>query len=62
MAQEATLLSDEELEKFAGEWVVICDDQVIAHSRNLTKLESDINKCRKTPTILKIPKEDTLIF
>ncbi len=48
--------------RYLGEWVVICEDQVVAHHRDLTRLQDAIARCRQTPTIAKIPKEDTLIF
>lgn len=48
--------------EYVGEWVVICENQIIAHDENLTNLDKEINKCKRTPVIAKIPKEDTLIF
>lgn len=51
-----------DLSKYLGQWVVICDNKVIAHNKDLTKIAKDIDRCKKTPTITKIPETDTLIF
>jgi len=48
--------------KFVGEWVVICENKVVGHDKNLSKLEKEIKQCKRTPTITKIPKEEVLIF
>ncbi|MBI4150637.1 hypothetical protein HY492_00775 [Candidatus Woesearchaeota archaeon] len=50
------------LEKYVGEWVVICKDHVIAHNRDLRKIKKDIDECKSRPLITKIPKSETLIF
>jgi len=50
------------LEHYVGEWVVICDKKIIAHSKDLTKLKADIARCKTRPSIAKIPKSETLIF
>jgi hypothetical protein len=50
------------LEKYVGEWVVICENKVVAHDKDLTKIQKEITKCKRTPLITKIPKSDTLIF
>ena len=51
-----------DLTQFLGQWIIICEDKVIAHNKDLTKLTKDIKNCKRAPTITKIPKEDTLIF
>ncbi len=48
--------------KYLGQWVVISNNKVIAHNKNLRNISGDIKKCRATPIIAKIPKEETLIF
>jgi hypothetical protein len=51
-----------DLSKYVGQWVVICNNIVIAHDKILNKIEKEINACKTTPIIAKIPKKDTLIF
>ena len=48
--------------KYIGEWVVICEDKVIAHNEDVRKLEKDIASCRRTPKIALIPSDDVLIL
>jgi len=57
-----TVLPKIDLTPFVGEWVVICEKKVVAHDKKLSKLSKEIDKCKKSPTVAKIPKEDTLIF
>lgn len=56
------LLATLDLSDYLGEWVVICDNKIIAHNKKLTNLQREISSCKKTPTIAKIPKKETLIF
>jgi len=58
--EKKTLLQN--VGKYAGEWVVICENKIIAHGTNLLKMKADISSCKRTPTIAKIPKSDALIF
>ena len=51
-----------DLSRYIGQWVVICDNKVVAHDKDLTKIAKDISRCRKIPTIAMIPETDTLIF
>jgi len=48
--------------KYRGEWVISCDNHVIAHHKDLTKIRDHLAKCATTPTITKVPKEEILIF
>jgi len=48
--------------KYPGEWVVVCNNKVVAHDRDLSRLKSDIKKCKTTPALTLVPKEDVLIF
>jgi len=59
---EKAVLPEMDYSKYRGEWVVICKDKIVAHGNDLVKLRGDIGKCRTQPTIVKIPKHDTLIF
>lgn len=56
------VLPDIDFSGYIGEWVVICEDKVIAHDKDITKISSAIDGCKRAPTIAKIPKEETLIF
>jgi len=47
---------------YIGQWVVICENKVIAHDKDLTKIKGEIAKCKRAPTIAKIPKKEILIF
>ncbi|MBW2986295.1 hypothetical protein KY333_02905 [Candidatus Woesearchaeota archaeon] len=56
------VLPNSNLAKYIGEWVVICKNEVVAHNKDIAKLKKEINKCKTTPTIAKIPKKEILIF
>lgn len=56
------LLPAHELAPYVGQWVVISENRVIAHSANLTELDEQIRKCKPVPVIAKIPKNEVLIF
>jgi len=56
------VLPNVDLSRYVGEWVVICDDKVVGHDKNLVRLQKEIDDCKKAPTIAKIPKKETLIF
>ena len=62
MAINHILPSNVDFSMYLGEWVVVCENKVVAHNRHLNKIEEDIKKCKRVPTIAKIPKKDTLIF
>ncbi|MBI4451626.1 hypothetical protein HY642_06650 [Candidatus Woesearchaeota archaeon] len=51
-----------EIAQYRGEWIVVCNSKVVAHGKDLTKLRGDIDSCKRTPLIAKIPKEEILIF
>jgi len=48
--------------RYVGEWIVICENKLIAHDKDINKLDRVIKNCKKVPTIAKIPKKETLIF
>lgn len=56
------VLSKVDLSQYKGQWVVLCDGSIIAHDKNITRIEKEIDTCKKTPTIVKIPNEEILIF
>ena len=51
-----------DLSKYVGEWVVICEEKVVAHDKDLTKIDKEISECKRAPIITKIPKKKVLIF
>jgi len=62
MALNNVLPTSIDFSKYVGQWVVICDNKIIAHNKNLHSIESEIKTCKKTPVIAKIPKKEILIF
>jgi len=56
------VLPNIDLSGYLGQWVVICENKVIAHNKDLTKIAKDIDRCKRAPTITKIPEKETLIF
>ena len=51
-----------DLSRYVGQWVVICEDKIVAHAKDLTKIRKAIDKCKRQPTVAKIPKKEILIF
>ena len=51
-----------DLSRYVGQWVVICDNKLVAHNENLNNIQKEVKECKNIPTIVKIPKNDTLIF
>ena len=62
MAVDQVLPSNVDFSKYVGQWVVICQNRVVAHNKNLNKVKKVIKECKRIPTIAKIPKKETLIF
>jgi hypothetical protein len=48
--------------KYLGQWIVVYEKKIIAHNKDLKKIKKEINSCKRTPTIAKIPEKETLIF
>lgn len=44
-----------DLSKYVGEWVLMCDDKVVAHAKDVMRLENAIKKCKNIPTLTKVP-------
>jgi len=53
-----------DLDKYKGEWITICDNQIISHGNNLKEIvEEAKKKCgNKKFLIAKVPSEETMIF
>lgn len=62
MVHYEVLSSKIDLSKYLGQWVVVCENKVVAHDEDLTKIKQEIAKCKRAPTIAKIPKKEVLIF
>jgi hypothetical protein len=50
------------LGKYPGEWVIICNNKIIAHHQDLRAIKDKIATCRGTPLISKFPKEAVWLF
>ncbi|HLC75005.1 MAG TPA: DUF5678 domain-containing protein [Candidatus Nanoarchaeia archaeon] len=48
--------------KYRGEWIVIIDDVVIAHNKDIRLLKDVIDHCKKKPLIMKVPDADILLY
>lgn len=48
--------------KYAGEWIITCNNKIIGHNKDLRKLKNVIRNCKKIPTLTKIPKGNVLII
>lgn len=48
--------------KYVGQWILLCEDKIVDHNKELKKIKDSITKCKRAPTIVKIPEEGTLIF
>lgn len=57
-----SVLPDIDLSPYLGQWIVVCNNKIIAHNKALSRLSKHIESCKQTPTVAKIPEEDTLIF
>ncbi|MBU1005886.1 MAG: hypothetical protein KKC54_00505 [Nanoarchaeota archaeon] len=62
MVTNSVLTDKLDFSQYVGQWVVICDNKVVAHNKNLRSIENHIKGCKTTPTVAKIPKKETLIF
>ncbi|MBU1201237.1 MAG: hypothetical protein KJ583_05625 [Nanoarchaeota archaeon] len=56
------ILSEAELSKYIGQWVVISDNKVVAHDKRLNNLSDNIKNCKRAPIVAKVPKKETWIF
>lgn len=59
---EDILPRDIDFSEYRGEWVLVCNRKLVAHNRNVNALRTDIHKCRNTPTLVRIPDKEAIIF
>jgi len=45
-----------------GEWVIVCNNKVIAHHKDIRAIKDQINSCKGTPIITRVPKGAVWIF
>jgi peptidyl-tRNA hydrolase len=45
------------LDRYAGEWVAITNEKVVAHQGTLKKLMKRIRKLKRKPPVLLVPKK-----
>lgn len=52
------------MQPYSGEWVVICEGEIVAHGKDLKRAVSEAQKTcgRKKLMIVKIPGKETLIY
>ena len=62
MAVQEVIPKSADISQYVGEWVVTCDDKIIAHNKDLTKIKKEIASCKKIPTLIKVPEERIMIF
>ena len=53
-----------DVSSYIGEWIAICEDNIIAHGKNLKRVVEEAKKNSKGKKFLlaKVPSEETMIF
>lgn len=53
-----------DLEKYNGQWVIICENQIISHGNNLKEMVKEAKTICKSKKflIVRVPSEETMIF
>jgi hypothetical protein len=54
--------NDIDYSKYAGQWVVVCNNKVVAHAKDLSKIKTEIKNCKATPELTRVPEEGIHIF
>lgn len=54
-------MKEVDLSKYKGEWVVICENKVVAHANDAQTLSNAIKKCKAIPTLALVPKNKLLL-
>jgi len=52
------------LDKYKGEWVIICDNKIVSHGYNLKEVVEEAKKLCESKKFLiaKVPSGETMIF
>ena len=50
------------LGKHPGEWVIICNNKIVAHHKDLRAIQDKLATCKGTPIVAKFPKENVWLF
>ncbi len=53
-----------DLGNYVGEWIAICNEQIIAHGKDIKKVFKEAKqKCpRERPLLTRVPDKETMIF
>jgi len=64
LMQNYSFFAKTELSKFIGEWVAICNQEIVAHGKVLKDVlrEAKQRYPRVKPLIVKVPEKETMIF
>ena len=54
----------ENMDKFIGDWVAVCNQKIVSHGKNVKKVFKEAKeKCPKErPFLTRIPDKETMIF
>ncbi len=55
---------ESDLSQYIGEWIAICENKIIAHSKNLKEVVSKAKEIsgEKRFLLARVPSEETMIF
>ncbi|MCX6750699.1 MAG: DUF5678 domain-containing protein [Candidatus Pacearchaeota archaeon] len=64
LTQNYSFFTNAELSPFIGEWVAICNQEIVSHGKLLKEvLKKAKQKCPQIkPLIVKVPEKETMIF
>jgi len=64
MNQNYNFFMKENLNKYLGEWIAICKNQIIAHGKDVKKVfqEAKEKYPKERPLITKVPDKEAMIF
>ncbi len=53
-----------DIDKYVGEWIVICNSRIVSHGKNIKKVFKETKeKCpSERPFLARIPDKETMIF
>ena len=64
LSQNYSFFAKTELEQFRGQWIAICNQEIVAYGKELKKVleESKQKYPTKKPLIVRVPEKETMIF